>query len=96
MSLEKLVTSLGHPQGRRVLRYYEDRGQPARPEQLAEALDLPLAEVERHIDLLSEGGALRPTEPEGAIGPFYASALRRDTEWVRRVLEASRESDGDR
>ena len=96
MSLEKLVASLGHPLGRRILRYYEDGGRRATPEQLAEALDMPVVDVEDHLVLLVEGGALLQAQPEDAAGYFYESALRGETEWVRRVLEASREKDGDR
>jgi DNA-binding transcriptional ArsR family regulator len=95
MSLEKLVASLGRPPGRRILRYYEDGGRPATREQLAEALGLPLDEVEHHLDLLVEGGALRQTPSDDGTGCFYDSARRGDFEWVRRVLEASRERDGD-
>jgi DNA-binding transcriptional ArsR family regulator len=96
MSLEKLVASLGHPLGRRILRYYEDGGRPATPEQLAEALGLPLPDVEYHVVLLAEGGVLRQTESHEQTGYFYDLALRGDNEWVRTILEASRESDGDR
>ncbi len=93
-SLSKLVASLGDPLGRRVLRHCDQAQEPVSPRQLAEALDAPRTQVERHLALLVQGEALRAVHPGGAqAGELYASALDEGAGWIRGVLETSREVD---
>jgi DNA-binding transcriptional ArsR family regulator len=93
--LSKLVASLGDPLGRDILRHCEERGAPTTARELAKALDAPLGDVERHVDLLVAGEALVLVQVQRGE-PVYRSSLDRRMKWVREVLTTSREVDEER
>jgi predicted ArsR family transcriptional regulator len=92
-ALSQLVASLGDQLGRRILRHCERAEEPISTRQLAEALDAPHSEVERHVALLVAGEALRAVRVDDASGCFYESALGDRPSWIRKVLESSRRVD---
>jgi hypothetical protein len=93
LPFEDLPTSLGHPLGRRILRFCEELEAPASPTQIAAALETSLAEIERHAARLTRDGVLRPVADTESGEGLYRSALDDGAGEVRAVLEASRESD---
>jgi hypothetical protein len=96
LPFEDLPTSLGHPSGRRILRFCEELGAPASATQIAVALEASPAEIERHVALLTRDGMLQPVAPAESGESLYRSALDDGASGVRAVLEASQESDATR
>ncbi|HXQ89195.1 MAG TPA: helix-turn-helix domain-containing protein [Solirubrobacterales bacterium] len=85
-SEESLLTALGHPLRRRILRAMAD-GKPASPKGLAEALSEPLSNVSYHVRVLVQSGALKlvRTKPaRGSIQHFYRSDVQ--APWAQEVL----------
>jgi len=83
---ESLLTALGHPLRRRVLRAMAD-GKPASPKGLAEVLGEPLSNVSYHVRALVQSGALKlvRTKPaRGSIQHFYRSNVQ--APWAQEVL----------
>jgi DNA-binding transcriptional ArsR family regulator len=83
---ENLLTALGHPLRREILRAMAD-GKPVSPRELSEALDQPLSNVSYHVRVLvqSEAVTLVRTKPtRGSIQHFYRSTVQ--APWARQVL----------
>jgi len=83
---ENLLTALGHPLRREILRAMAD-GKPVSPRELSEALGQPLSNVSYHVRVLVQSGALRlvRTRPaRGSIQHFYRSTVQ--APWARQVL----------
>jgi DNA-binding transcriptional ArsR family regulator len=83
---QALLTALGHPLRRQILRAMAD-GRPASPLELSQALRRPLANVSYHVRVLihSEAVKLVRTRPaRGSIQHFYRSNVQ--APWARQVL----------
>ena len=96
---ENLLTALGHPLRREILRAMAD-GRPVSPRELSEALGRPLSNVSYHVRALvqSEAVTLVRTKPtRGSIQHFYRSTVQ--APWAQQVLgmgEANSEGAGER
>jgi DNA-binding transcriptional ArsR family regulator len=83
---ESLLTALGHPLRREILRAMAD-GKTVSPRELSESLRRPLSNVSYHVRVLVQSGALRlvRTRPtRGSIQHFYRSAVQ--APWAKQVL----------
>jgi DNA-binding transcriptional ArsR family regulator len=90
-----MLAALSHSLRRRILRTFES-GEEVSPVQLAKALDSPISEITYHLGVLVKAGAVEPSgakNKRGARRQLYGLTLDGGAEWVRGVLEASRESD---
>ncbi|HWB68966.1 MAG TPA: helix-turn-helix domain-containing protein [Solirubrobacterales bacterium] len=93
-STSQLLTALGSPLRRRILRGME--GDPTSPGKLAESMGVPLSTVSYHVRILDRCAALELVKEKpvrGAIEHFYRSAVT--AKWARMALEESRAEDGD-
>lgn len=83
---ENLLTALGHPLRREILRAMAD-GKPVSPRELSEALHQPLSNVSYHVRVLVQSGVLKlvRTKPtRGSIQHFYRSTVQ--APWAKQVL----------
>jgi DNA-binding transcriptional ArsR family regulator len=83
---DKLLTALGHPLRRRILRVMAD-GIAISPRELSAALGQPLSNVSYHVRVLAgcDAVTLVETKPaRGSIEHFYRSAVK--VPWARQVL----------
>ena len=83
---EDLLTALGHPLRREILRAMAD-GKAVSPRELSDVLGQPLSNVSYHVRVLVQSGAVtlvrtRPTR--GSIQHFYRNAVQ--APWAREVL----------
>lgn len=84
---ENLLTALGHPLRREILRAMAD-DKPVSPRELSEALGQPLSNVSYHVRVLvqSEAVTLVRTKPtRGSIQHFYRNAVQ--APWAQQVLD---------
>ncbi|HEX5990474.1 MAG TPA: helix-turn-helix domain-containing protein [Solirubrobacterales bacterium] len=84
---EDLLTALGHPLRREILRAMAD-GKPASPRELADALRQPLSNVSYHVRVLVQSKAVtlvRTKPTRGSIQHFYRSTVQ--APWAREVLK---------
>jgi DNA-binding transcriptional ArsR family regulator len=84
---ENLLTALGHPLRREILRTMAD-GKPVSPRELSEALHQPLSNVSYHVRVLVQSEALKlvRTKPtRGSIQHFYRSTVQ--APWAKQVLD---------
>jgi DNA-binding transcriptional ArsR family regulator len=91
---DNLLTALGHPLRRRILRLMAD-GEAISPRELATALRQPLSNVSYHVRVLAdcEAVTLVGTRPaRGSMQHFYRSNV--EAPWARQVLGQGK-SDGD-
>lgn len=96
-SSSELMSAVGHPLRRRILRAYLG-GEVQRPtaSELAEVMDQRVGQVAYHLKTLAKCEILRPTrggdghEPEN---PHYGWALGVHSDWLRAMLEVWSESD---
>lgn len=93
----ELISAVGHPLRRRIIRAYLDEAVecPSAGE-LAEALDQRPGQVAYHLKALAKCDLLRPVQTgngQQAEGPHYGWALGVDPDWLRVVLEVWSESD---
>lgn len=77
--LESILTAVGNPLRRRILRAVVKRGARDRtsPRELAERLVLPLSNVSYHVRVLSDCGAVQLVESvptRGSLEHFYSAA----------------------
>jgi DNA-binding transcriptional ArsR family regulator len=89
-----LLTALGHPLRRRILRAMD--GEATSPGKLSERIDEPLSTVSYHVRVLNRCGALHQVRKQpvrGAVEHFYRTAI--EAEWARDALNESRQEDGD-
>lgn len=92
-STSQLLTALGSPMRRRILRAME--GEATSPGKLSERMKVPLSTVSYHVRILERSGALKLVDEKavrGAIEHFYRSAVT--AKWARMALEESRAEDG--
>jgi DNA-binding transcriptional ArsR family regulator len=83
---DDLLTALGHPLRRRILREMTRAGK-ASPRELAETLSEPLSNVSYHVRVLADCEALRlvGTRPvRGSTQHFYRATV--EPEWARSAL----------
>lgn len=83
---DDLLTALGHPLRRRILREMA-RAEKASPRELAEALAEPLSNVSYHVRVLADCDALKlvGTRPvRGSTQHFYRATV--EPEWARTAL----------
>lgn len=83
---ETLLTALGHPLRREILRAMAD-GEPTSPRELSEALGQPLSNVSYHVRVLVQSKAVtlvRTKPTRGSIQHFYRNAVQ--APWARQVL----------
>ena len=91
------MKAAAHPLRRRILRALHAAGEARSPRELSLALDAVLSNVSYHVRVLRDAGALVLTDAlpvRGSMENFYASAVEGDR-WLRLVLDASRQQDGD-
>ena len=91
-----MLEALNHTLRRRILRAFENRDEQVGTAQLAQTLRAPISEVSYHIAFLVRSGALEPGGTENARGAskrLYQLTPDGKAEWVRGVLDASRDSD---
>jgi DNA-binding transcriptional ArsR family regulator len=83
---ENLLTALGHPLRREILRAMAD-GKPVSPRELSETLRQPLSNVSYHVRALVQNEAVKlvRTRPaRGSIQHFYRSTVQ--APWALEVL----------
>lgn len=83
---ENLLTALGHPLRREILRAMAD-GKPVSPRELAEGLRQPLSNVSYHVRVLVQSSAVtlvRTRPARGSIQHFYRSNVQ--APWAQQVL----------
>jgi DNA-binding transcriptional ArsR family regulator len=83
---DDLLTALGHPLRRRILREMT-RAEKSSPRELAEALSEPLSNVSYHVRVLADCEALTlvGTRPvRGSTQHFYRATV--EPEWARTAL----------
>jgi DNA-binding transcriptional ArsR family regulator len=83
---ENLLTALGHPLRRAILRAMAD-GKPVSPRELSETLRQPLSNVSYHVRVLVQHEVLKlvRTKPtRGSIQHFYRSTVQ--APWAQQVL----------
>lgn len=91
-----MLEALNHTLRRRILRAFENQDERVSTIQLAGALDAPISQISYHIAFLVKSGALEAGHPKKARGAsrcLYRLTPNGKAEWVRGVLEASRDSD---
>lgn len=91
---ENLLTALGHPLRRSILRTMAD-GKPVSPRELSETLAQPLSNVSYHVRVLvqSEAVTLVSTKPaRGSIQHFYRRNVQ--APWAQEVLAMGEENSG--
>jgi DNA-binding transcriptional ArsR family regulator len=92
-----MLEALNHTLRRRILRSFGSKEEQVGAADLAHALDAPISEVSYHIAFLVKSRALETGDIENARGAsrrFYCLSPNGKAEWVRDVLEASRDDDG--
>jgi DNA-binding transcriptional ArsR family regulator len=93
-STSQLLTALGSPLRRRILR--QMHGEAISPGKLADRMDVPLSTVSYHVRILDRCGALKLVEEKavrGAVEHFYRSAVK--APWAHTVLKESLAEDGE-
>jgi len=83
---DELLTALGHPLRRRILRRMTETDRYS-PRELAEYLSEPLSNVSYHVRVLADCGALElvGTRPvRGSTQHFYRATV--EPEWARSAL----------
>lgn len=91
---DNLLTALGHPLRRRILREMAD-GIAISPRELSTALGQPLSNVSYHVRVLVGCDAVKLIEAKparGSIEHFYRSAV--EAPWARQVLGLGESSGG--
>jgi DNA-binding transcriptional ArsR family regulator len=92
----ELISAVGHPLRRRILRAYLD-GSAECPSagELAATLDQRVGQVAYHLKTLARCDLLRPVQDGNgqAEEPHYGWALGVDPDWLRVILEVWSESD---
>jgi DNA-binding transcriptional ArsR family regulator len=87
-STQKLITALGHPTRRRIVRHLLSEQAPLSPRQITERIDESLSNVSYHFRILAGAGVAKlvSTRPvRGSTEHFYeASSI--DAEWARALL----------
>jgi DNA-binding transcriptional ArsR family regulator len=89
------IMALNHPLRRQVLRVVKEGGTASATE-LCQRFELPLSNVSYHVKVLVDLGVLklvRTRRVRGAKERFYRVASEGQAEWVRVVLEDTRDSD---
>jgi predicted transcriptional regulator len=92
----QILVALSHLRRRCILRVLEGQEDPVAPIPLAHGMATPISEIAYHLGILVKAGVLEVegTEGErGAVRRLYQLTPDGRAEWVRDVLEASRESD---
>lgn len=86
-----LLAALSHPLRRSILRLMSNEV-PISPRELADRLDVPLDNVNYHVGVLADCGAIVLVETKKASGttqPFYRWAL--DVDWALTALDEPEE-----
>lgn len=91
---ENLLTALGHPLRREILRAMAD-GKPVSPRELSEALRQPLSNVSYHVRVLVQSRAVtlvRTKPTRGSIQHFYRNNVQ--APWAQEVLATGEAKSG--
>ena len=91
-----MLEALNHTLRRRILRAFGDRDEQVSSAHLARILGAPISEVAYHVAFLVRSGAVEVGGTEHARGAskrLYRLTAEGKAEWVRGVLDASRDSD---
>ena len=86
------LLAISHPLRRRLLRALVDSGEPLSLSQLARAIDLPVATVRYHANVLCGFGAAEPASPDGRGDHLYDAAVDGDPR-IEALLEETRAAD---
>lgn len=95
-SSSELITAVSHPTRRRILRaFVEEPLGAASADELADALEQPVAQVGYHLKTLARCEILRLSrdgDRSAAEAPHYGWALDLEPDWLRVVLDVWVES----
>jgi DNA-binding transcriptional ArsR family regulator len=95
-SSSELITAVSHPTRRRILRaFVEEPLGAASADELADALEQPVAQVGYHLKTLARCEILRLSRDDdrnAAEAPHYGWALDLEPDWLRVVLDVWVES----
>lgn len=87
-SSSELLTAISHPTRRRILRaFVEAPFGSASADELAAAIEQPVAQVGYHLKTLARCEVLRPSQGDDADERRYGWALDLEPDWVRAVLD---------
>lgn len=89
------IRALNAPLRRRIMRALHDAGEARSPNELAEALDIPLSNVSYHVRVLKECHVLALTDTQqkrGSVEHFYASTVMSNDQAVE-LLEVTKKDD---
>jgi DNA-binding transcriptional ArsR family regulator len=96
-SSSELISAVGHPVRRRILRAYLGGSiECASVSEIADLVDKPAAQVAYHLGTLAKYELLRLVQDEDGERPaehLYGWALDVESDWLRLVLEVWAESD---
>jgi DNA-binding transcriptional ArsR family regulator len=87
-STQKLITALGHPTRREIVRQLLSEQAPLSPRQLTERIDESLSTVSYHFRILADAGVAKlvSTRPvRGSTEHFY-EATSIEADWARALL----------
>jgi DNA-binding transcriptional ArsR family regulator len=91
-----MIDAVSHPTRRRILRaFLDDSGRSLSAEELAEAIDQPLAQVGYHLLALVRCEVLSPSqggERDSAAQPDHRWSLDVEADWLGLVLDVWTES----
>ena len=94
-SSSELISAVGHPTRRRILRaYLDDSVECVSASELAPAVEQRASQVAYHLKTLARCDLLRLVRNEGDRSgePLYGWALDIEAEWLRLVLDVYAES----
>lgn len=95
-SSSELITAVSHPTRRQILRaFVEEPLGAASADELADALEQPVAQVGYHLKTLARCEILRLSRDDdrnAAAEPHYGWALDLEPDWLRVVLDVWVES----
>lgn len=92
---QQLLTALGHPLRRRILRALHGAGEARSPSELSESLHLPISGVSYHTKVLRDKNAIALTDTRqvrGTLEHFYVSTVT-DSESAIQILDSSEAED---
>ena len=91
----KLISAIGHPVRRRILRVLGDSDEPRSPMQISREFGVSVSPVAYHVAILRKFDAIELAEEQmarGAVEHFYVSKIEKDPP-IETLLEETRLAD---
>jgi DNA-binding transcriptional ArsR family regulator len=91
----KLISAIGAPLRRRILRLLRDLDEPRSPSEISRELGLPLGTGAYHVRVLERIGTVEKTDEQqvrGAVESLFVSTIEDDPP-IEALLEETREAD---